>query len=423
MNVLDLLYITGGAVASPWLLRKQRAGWKERFGHVGQVAPKTRPRLMLHAVSVGEVNALRHLLPLLRENGGAFEIVISVGTDTGLARARELFSSHAIVVRYPIDLSSSVRRFLEAVQPDVVGLVELEVWPNFIRACERRGVPVAVINGRLSERSFRGYRKLKSVLGPTFRRLAFVAAQDEDYAARFVAMGVDPARVRVSGTMKWDAAAVPANPNDPLPGAAELAANLGIDPSRPLVVAGSTGPNEEALLHAACPPDVQLLCAPRKPERFDQAAAALPGCVRRSRTKNGETAQPSSRRFLLDTIGELRLAYSLADVVVVGRSFFDLFGSDPIEPAALGKCVLMGPRVSDFARTVEALEQRGGIRLVPRNELAGALRAVLGDELVRARMAAAARQTVLDNKGASARNAQMLLDLLAGASKPPSIRE
>ncbi|MBL8875557.1 MAG: hypothetical protein JNM86_07160 [Phycisphaerae bacterium] len=421
MNALDLLYITGGAIASPWLLRKQRAGWKERFGRIDALPPKKLPRLMIHAVSVGEVNAIRHLLPLLTApaDGPAAEVVVTVGTDTGLARAKELFSKQATVLRYPIDLSSSVKRFLDAVQPDAVALVELEVWPNFIKECARRRIPVAVINGRLSERSFRGYRKLKPVLAPTFARLVEVAAQDEDYAARFLAMGVPRERVRIAGTMKWDAAVVPSSLDAPIAGADELAKGLGIDRSRPLIVAGSTGPGEEALLHRACPAGAQLLCAPRKPERFDEAAAALPGCVRRSATKDSGAAPPGARdRFLLDTIGELRLAYSLADVIVIGRSFIDLFGSDPLEPAALGKPILIGPRYGDFQNVVQTLERAGAIRIVTPEQLGPVLSLLLANAPERAELSNNARAAVLANKGASAKHASMLLSLLKGDSEP-----
>jgi 3-deoxy-D-manno-octulosonic-acid transferase len=419
VNALDLLYITGGAIASPWLLRKQRAGWKERFGNIEALPPKRLPRLMIHAVSVGEVNAIRHLLPLLAApaNGRGVDVVITVGTDTGLARAKDLFSKQATVLRYPIDLSSSVKRFLDAVRPDAVALVELEVWPNFIKECAKRRIPVAVINGRLSERSFKGYRKLRPVLTPTFARLAEVAAQDEHYAARFIAMGVPRERVRITGTMKWDAAVVPPLPDSLIAGADELAKGLGIDRAKPLVVAGSTGPGEEELLHRTCPAGTQLLCAPRKPERFSEAAAALPGCVRRSATKNASTPPASGRdRFLLDTIGELRLAYSLADIIVIGRSFIDLFGSDPLEPAALGKPILIGPRYGDFQNVVETLDRAGAIRIVPPEQLGQTLRSLLANDSERAELSRNAREAVLANKGSSAKHAEMLLSVLRNHS-------
>jgi 3-deoxy-D-manno-octulosonic-acid transferase len=421
LNGFDLAYFA----ASPLLLGKKREGWRERLGHVESMPAKVKPRVMVHAVSVGEVNALRHLVPLLLRE--PIELVVTASTDTGLARARELFAKQVIVLRYPLDLSRSVRRFLDAVRPDVVGLVELEVWPNFVKECERRGVSVGVINGRLSARSFRGYRRVRAVLGPTFRRLAFVAAQDGDYAERFGAMGVVRERIEIAGTMKWDAAAL-GEPGVLLPGAAELAENLGIDRGTLLVAGGSTGPGEEALLHAACVEAekklgrrVQLLCAPRKPERFDEAAGAMAGCVRRSVRKNGgplahaRGSLAGASRFLLDTIGELRLAYSLADVVVIGRSFGDLHGSDPIEAAALGKAVVIGPRYGDFEQTVRTLRDAGGLIVSEREKLAGAIAGLLGDGDRRAAMGAAARAAVVANQGASARFAGKLMGLVRGA--------
>src|SRR5262249_49000706 len=155
---------------------------------------------------------------------------------------------------------------------------------------------------------------------------------------------------------------------------------------------------EEAILHSACPPDAQLLCAPRKPERFDEAAAALPGCVRRSRPKG---QQAGASRFLLDTIGELRQAYSLADVVVVGRSFGDLYGSDPIEPIALGKATIIGPSHADFQTIVAAFAQAGGILVSSTQALARDLSALLGAPDQRAKLSEAGRHCILSQQGAT----------------------
>ncbi|MDX2118904.1 MAG: glycosyltransferase N-terminal domain-containing protein [Planctomycetota bacterium] len=401
MNALDFLYVPVAALTAPWWARKARAGWKQRLGHADRLPPVTHPggRVLLHAVSVGEVSALRELIPLLTSH---CEVVVATTTDTGLQRALDLFGKLCPVVRYPLDFSRSVRRFLDAVQPTAVGLVELEVWPNFIRECVRRDIPVGVINGRLSTRSFKGYRKIRPVLRRTFASLSFAGVQDNDYFERFLAMGVPRERLSITGTMKWDAARIQSD----VPGAAELALELGIDRSKPLIVAGSTGPGEEALLHAACPHGVQLLCAPRKPERFDEAAAALPGCVRRTaRTP----AQRGATRFLLDTIGELRKAYALADVVVVGRSFFDQFGSDPIEPAALGKPVVIGPAVSDFANIVAAFESADAIIKVHQNDLARTLAGLINDPARRSTLAERAIACVRQNQGATQRSAQLLI--------------
>ncbi len=425
MNSLDLAYAVGAVLLSPAWARKARGGWAERFGKLAPLpaAAPGRPRILLHAVSVGEVNALRGLVPLLRAHA---EVVVAAATDTGLIRARELFGDQAPggggergpVVRYPLDFSQAVGRFLDAVRPDAVGLVELEVWPNFIAACRRRGIPVGVINGRLSERSFKGYRRIRRWIGRSFASLAFAAVQDEAYAERFLAMGAPVERVTITGSMKWDAASL----TDDVPAAAQLARDLGVDRARPLIVAGSTAGDEEALLHAACPPGAQLLCAPRKPERFDDAAQALPGCVRRSRAgalagSGGGAAGRPADRFLLDTIGELRAAYALADVVVMGRSFGRLYGSDPIEPAALGKPVLIGPAYKDFDSIVRTLAEARALEIVSRESLAARLAALLADPPRRAEMAQRARACILANQGATARHARLLMNMAQATAK------
>lgn len=426
MNALDFLYAIVGTATAPFWARKARGGWAQRFGRTPALPEKSRSRALLHAVSVGEVNALRTLVPLLTPT---MDVVVSATTDTGLARARELFSGTAAVVRYPLDFSRGVARFLDAVQPDAVALVELEIWPNFIAQCRRRGIPVAVVNGRLSERSFRGYRRIRRFMRASFSSLRFAAVQDSDYAARFEFMGVPPERCLVTGSMKWDAApgeSVASRGDShtgppPSDRALRLAELMGIDRNLPLIVAGSTGPGEEALLHSACPPGVQLLCAPRRPERFDEAAAALPGCVRRSTFGPGSKQSPSdqtrvaveespgqSYRFLLDSIGELRDAYSLATVVVVGRSFGGLFGSDPVEPVAMGKPTVIGPSFGDFEQAVRALRDVGGLVVTSRAELSSDLFALVAEPERRALLRDRGLECVREHRGASLRHASLV---------------
>lgn len=416
MNAIDLVYLPVALAYAPSLLRKRRGGWRERFGGVEPLPAKTRPRLMIHAVSVGESASLRWLIPRLTPE---LDVVVSVTTDTGLERARALYGGSCRVVRYPLDLSASVRRFFDAVSPDAVALVELELWPNFLREAKRRGVPVGVIGGRLSERSFAGYSRLRRFVGGMFRSLEFAAVQDAAYAARFEAMGVPPGRCLITGSMKWDAVAPGAGTGSPSAGAVKLRDELGIDPGRPLVVAGSTAEGEEALLHAATPAGVQLLCAPRKPERFGEAASALPGCVRRSA---GARARPGAERFLLDTIGELGRAYELADAVVIGRTFTPLGGSDPIEPIALGKPVVVGPHVDNFRTIVDAFDAERAIVRTERAGLGAALSRLLADEGERRRLASAGLACIEKHRGASARHAELLLSLLGVAGVPGGAR-
>ncbi len=406
----DLIYLIVALVSSPvWLVRMIRTGkirtdWAGRFGRTERQEPAPRGRVLVHAVSVGEVNAIRGLVTRLSEPPVSADVVVAVTTDTGWARANDLFGGRHRVVRYPLDFSWSVRRFLNAVQPDVIALVELEVWPNLIRTASRRGIGVCVVNGRLTERSARRYGRLGRLLRPTFGRLAFAAVQNDAYAARFRRLGTAPDRIHVTGTMKWDTAAIA----DRVEGADELAEALGIDRTRPLVVAGSTAPGEHELMVDAVRDGVQLLCAPRKPEWFDQAAAVLAGCARRSK---GDRGSPTGR-FLLDTIGELRQAYALADVVVIGRSFGNLHGSDMMEPVALGTATVVGPAVADFQDTVDALLAGDGIVQTDREHLAEVVGELLNDAARRARLADNGRAVLRAQQGATTRNAELIASLL-----------
>ncbi|MBB6430632.1 3-deoxy-D-manno-octulosonic acid transferase [Algisphaera agarilytica] len=411
----DILYGAGALVTSPlWgisLLRtgKWRTDWAGRFGKAAcGVAPdrgeqSTRKRLLIYGVSVGEVNLVRNLVAELEQVEG-LELVIAASTNTGFARATALYADRHAVLRFPYDFSFAVNRFLDAVKPDAVALVELELWPNFMDACAERDLPVAVVNGRLTARSFKGYRKIRRLIGPAFAKVSFAAVQTADYAERFIALGTPEDRVQVFDTMKWDTAVV----EDTVAGAEQLAEELGIDRSKPLVVAGSTAPGEEQLLLDACPPDAQLLIAPRKPEWFDDVIKAAPDAVRRTAK---QPAPDGQRVFLLDTIGELRMAYSLADVCVVGRSFTgELYGSDMMEPIALGKPTIIGPHFSDFADTMKALTDAGGI--VVSDRPSDAIAELLKNKTMAAELADAGRAVILSRQGSTKRHADMLLGLL-----------
>ena len=409
--LIDAVYLLVALVTSPvWLFRMVRTGkirtdWAGRFGRVAPFAAAERKRILLHAVSVGEVNAIRMLIRRLAERADGAGIVVAATTDTGFERASRLFGSDHRVVRYPLDLSFAVNRFLDAVRPDVVVLVELEVWPSFTLACSRRRIPVCVVNGRLTQRSYRAYRLLGPLIRPSFGRLAFAAAQQNHYARRFRRLGVPGDRVYATGTMKWDTAEIA----DHVEGADELARQMGIDRAKPLVVAGSTAPGEHKLLVKAVGEGVQLLCAPRRPEWFDRAATALPGCVRRSRGERGS----ETGRFLLDTIGELRLAYAIADVVVVGRTFGNLHGSDMMEPVALGKATVVGPAVADFADTVEALKAGDGIIQTNSADLPAVLRQLLESPARRRELADGGRAVIKAHQGATDRHVRLIMSLIS----------
>ena len=409
---LDFAYLAAAIATSPiWVPRmistgKHRTDWPGRFGRGQTLPPSESPRVLLHAVSVGEVNAIDLLVDDLKTGEPHLEPVVATMTDTGFDRATSLFKGRCEVVRFPFDTTTANRRLLDRIRPAAVGLVELEVWPNFLAECRRREIPVAVVNGRLSERSFSRYRRLGPVTRWLFGSLAAVAAQDETYAQRFRAVGVDPDRVSVTGSMKWDTARIA----DEVPGADELATAMGIDRNRPVVVAGSTAPGEHDLLREAMPDGVQLLCAPRKPEWFDEAARDLPGCARRSHGDCGS----KTGRFLLDTIGELRAAYGLADLVIVGRTFVQLGGSDMIEPVALGRPTIIGPDTRHFQVIADDLVSAGGVRRCEGNELADQVSLLLTDIDLRTSMIQRGRELIRTRQGATAGLGDLLRRLATG---------
>jgi len=419
----DLLYALGAIVSSPILAfglvrtGKWRTDWKGRFGRTPELPEDSRPTLLLHGVSVGEINATRELVRRLSEHTSpSVRLVISATTNTGFDRAEGLFGQDHPVVRFPFDFSWMVGRFLDRVRPRALVLMELEVWPNLAQECEARGIPLVVINGRLSDSSFGTYRWARGWVRPMFDSLTAVAAQTEEYAERFRALGTPPGRVSVTDNMKWDTVVL----QDEVEGAADLAFAMGIDSSRPLVVAGSTGPGEEALLIRDRPDHVQLMLVPRKPERFEEVSRLLPGMIRRSHRPDGSGSFQGGVGgdvYVLDTMGELTKAFALADVAIVGRSFVPLGGSDPIEPVALGKPTIIGPRHENFREVVSALEEGGGIRVT--DKPMDAAMELLSTESDARKMAEAGREVIRSRQGATERNIRMLLDLLEGGNDGP----
>lgn len=432
----DLFYALGALISSPVLgvgllkTGKWRTDWKGRFGRTPRLPEDPRPTLLIHGVSVGEINATRELVArLTAPDAPPVRLVISATTNTGFDRAEELYGDRLAVVRFPFDFSWMVSRFLDAVRPDAVALMELEVWPNLAWICRSRGIPLAVINGRLSDESFKHYRWVRPFVGSMFGALDGVGAQTEEYALRFQALGVPPERITVTDTMKWDTVRLTGE----VPGAEALRAAMGIDPERPLVVAGSTGPGEESLLIRGKPQGVQLMVVPRKPERFDEVAGLAPGMVRRTERPDGfdqgpapglvvgaessgspraptPDSSPAPDLFLLDTMGELTKAYSLADVAVVGRSFVPMGGSDPIEAIALGKPTITGPHHDNFRDVVAAFEAGGGIRVT--DDPISEVEHFLADPEAGRRMGEAGREVIRERQGATERNAGMIYGLL-----------
>ena len=432
------------------------AGVRARSGRVAGLRRRAPgPRILVHGVSVGETHALEPFIDALAASPLAPDVVVSASTATGFERARRIHAGRRDVVRFPLDFTWMVARFLDGVRPELVVLGELELWPSFLAACGRRGIPVCVVNGRLSERSYRGYRRWAPLARRMFRRLAWVSAQTEVYRDRFVALGVPGNRVVVGGSLKWDAALKEPDVEE----AEGLAKALGIDRERPLIVAGSTGPGEEEVLVGGLPEGCQLLLAPRRPERWDEVAGLVPGMVRRSGVGEGgrghggmtEYAQgmrvggqsmrvggqsmrsdgngisngcgqghdegrpgraDSPRVFLLDTLGELPAAYLLADAVFVGRSLVPMGGSNPLEAVALGKPAVIGPHHENFAGVVAELVAEGG--LVVSEDPMAVIAGWLEDPVAALGVVAGGRVALERNRGSAARAVGGVVSVFSG---------
>jgi 3-deoxy-D-manno-octulosonic-acid transferase len=430
----DLAWILGIVLASPWWIARclldpafrtmvlERMTLRTPGGSDG-----TRECVLVHGVSVGEVKGAAALVREIEVRRPDVEVVICSTTKTGLEVARQLYPANR-VVRFPVDISFVVRRFLRLLRPAAVVLVELEIWPNFLRCCNRAGIPVAVVNGRMTPHSFGQYVLFRQTL-PQFNRISLFCAQLEEYAERFRSLGGPPERVLVTGNMKADGLSV----GEPDPTSiADLSPLLGGRGDQLVLVAGSTHEPEEQLVAEAWHeglPDARLILVPRHPTRAGDVERSLrtlglqPQVL--SRLRAGEVPEPD-RPVVVDTIGELEAIYGLADLVFVGGTLVPHGGQNMLEPAAVGCPVLHGPSVENFAQEAALLATRGASREVAdAAELASALRELGGDEAGRVRMAEAGRRTVEQQRGATRVTADALdercLDRVLAVPEPAAL--
>ncbi len=438
-SLVGALYDLATWLAQPLLRRKLRRrgaaepGYlhavEERFGHYTQARPVgAAPLVWVHAVSLGETRAAAILLAALRPRLPGMRLLLTHGTATGRAEGGRLLQAGDVQVWQPWDSPGAVRRFLAHWRPDVGVLMETEIWPNLIREAAARGVPLALANARLSDRSLRGARRAGALLRPAYRALSAVWAQTEADAARLRALGAGP--VTVLGNLKFDAQPAP-----------ELLARgrawrAGSD--RPVVMLASSRDGEEAeflkqikalelsgqaseaienVATEAAAPAVQWLIVPRHPQRFDDVAAAVAAAgLSLSRRSAWHALPEAAEVWLGDSLGEMAAYYALADVALLGGSFAPLGGQNLIEAAACGCPVLMGPHTFNFAQAAELAQAAGAARRVA--DLAQAVhaaRALLADAPARAAMRAAAQDFAQAHRGAAARSAEALQALLTGA--------
>ncbi len=377
-----------------------RRRWRERLGRVPW--PPLESSLWIHAVSVGEVQAAQPLIRWLCRRYPELPKVITTTTPTGSRRVRELFGDQVRHVYLPYDIPRFLARFLDATRPRLALMIETEIWPNLLDACERRGLPCILANARLSERSARGYGRFGAFTRDTLRRFAVIAAQGGSDAERFVALGADPDRVQVTGSIKFDLH-LPASLHEE---AQVLRRLWGSD--RPVWVAASTHEGEdEPLLDAhqrvlAQLPGALLVLVPRHPERFARVGALVEKRGLRLVTRSGgRPCGPDTQVFLGDSMGELPTFLAAADAAFVGGSLVEHGGHNLLEPAALGIPVAFGPHVFNFAEISRMLvQQEAALEVRDGEELARVLTGWLQDASERTRVGENGRQVVERNRGA-----------------------
>jgi 3-deoxy-D-manno-octulosonic-acid transferase len=403
----------------PWVSfsAKRRRNFPDRLGiRSGRVPlPAGKNRILIHAVSVGETLSAVPLVRALRGQLPSAELFFSTVTITGQQVAgKALAGLVEKTVFFPFDLPRISGRFLDRVEPDVVAILETEIWPNFLGECAARGIPVVVLNGRISERSFRGYGRFRSFFTRVLACVTAFAMQTEEDARRMIVLGVDPAKVTVTGNMKFD---VSLSPDPDSPFLSWLKGEK--DKGSAWVVAGSTHEGEEnAVLSAFAEArsvnrSARLLLAPRHPERFDAVAELCErrgwNVARRSRIASGEEMKDSSPVVVLDTVGELLSSYAAADIAFVGGSLAPKGGHNILEPALFGVPAVTGPHTGNF-REITELFTRGDAVMTVRDEGDLCRRMVewAADPVPFAEMGRRANRLLETLRGASGRNAVLV---------------
>ncbi len=398
-----------------WLFRmaasgKYREGLGERFGRVPErlLHGDGRPVIWVHAVSVGELLAASRMVLELRERMPEWRVVVSTTTRTGQALARERFGNENVFY-FPLDFAFAVRRYLRAVNPRMLVLMETEFWPRLLMECRRARIPVAVVNARISDRSWPRYLRLRFFWKQMLNGLALVLAQSELDVERLRAIGA--ANVRYGGNLKYDIRTV-------VPAAVTQKLKELIAAGTKVLVCGSTLEGEEKALLEAAPSDALVVLAPRHPERFEAVAQLLKQSGRPWVRRSQWMEQPKPLRggdiFLLDSMGELASVYSLATVAWIGGSLVPAGGHNPLEAAQFRVPVVMGPHYENFRAIVDRLRAADAIRIANPNELGSVLASLLSDRELAHNIGERAYRVFTAESGATARAAESLVELAGG---------
>ncbi len=426
----SLLYIGALVAYLPHYLRRARR--EHRGLHLGArlgarpplpgKVDERAPRIWVHAVSVGEVNAMRPLIAELVAQGKA--VFLSTTTETGNKLAQKLFGSSVSVFYFPLDLQSTCRRSLRHIRPSLVLVAETEIWPNFILAVRRRGIPLMLVNGRFSDRSFRRYRRFRRLLAPLLGQFDHLCMQSRQDRARMLELGAPTEKVHLAGNLKYDYQLAADLEKTRL--AERLAGLLRASGDEMIWLCGSTREGEESLLLETYVklrrefPALRWLLAPRHPHRAEEIALLLRQAglrvLRRSEMAHVTKGAPDV--IILDSIGELAYLYQVADLVFIGGSLIDTGGQNPIEPAHFGKPILFGPYMGNFAEISQTFVQSyAALQVQSSEELRARLRDLIRDPSARKWLATNARKVVRENQGALKRTLELVRQALAERGK------
>ena len=422
----SVLVLAFFVVVSPWFLyqairyKKYVASLGQRMGYLPvSFNMDAEQSIWIHAVSVGEVLTARPLVRDLRARYPRLRIFLSTTTLAGQQLARRSAPDADAVFYFPFDLNVFVRRTLNLVRPRLFIMMETEIWPNLLRECRRRGVKTAIVNGRLSQRSYPRYRLVRGFMRRVLADIDRFCVQSDESARRFIELGAGPSAVTVTGSLKFDS--LDLGPGIQARARDRVLRHFRVPSARPVVVAGSTMKGEEATVLRAfrrlrsVAPNALLIIAPRHPERFGDVARLCKeeGLKTVLRSELPIDAEPRADIVVLDSIGELATVYQIATVVFVGGSLVATGGHNILEPAVFGKPIVFGPSMENFAEIASTFVTNGAaIQVRGDRELEDTLRALMTDPVRRARLGAAARALVEANRGAKDKSLQVLSELL-----------
>jgi 3-deoxy-D-manno-octulosonic-acid transferase len=406
---------------------KYRRGFSERTGRApARLRRATGQQVIwVHAVSVGEVLAVSGLVGQIRRLFLEYRVVVSTTTDTGQDLARRRFGDENVFY-FPMDFAFAIRPYIRALRPELVILAETEFWPNFMRIAHSSGARMAVVNARISDRSWPRYRRFHWALRRVLANIDLFLAQTEADKSRLESIGADESRVEVTGNLKFDVTL-----SAPPPIVESLRRALATEGAGPVLVCGSTVEDEEPpLLRAfenlrASHPRVVMILAPRHPERFETVASLLEQMGIASHRRSHWNGEPLAGGVLLvDTIGELAALYSLADVAFVGGSLVPRGGHNIIEPAQHGVAIVTGNHTENFRDIVGLFQRRDAVRIASLAELPLVLMQLIDDDTERMGLGRRAKETILSQIGATSRTLEALRPLLTrgGDGLPASAR-